>query len=650
MNLEQKERDPNFDADRTWTVGMVRRCLQCGMLYPMTQETCTIDGSELDSGVPAAFPLKDKYKFIAELGSGGFGAVYKAYNPMLSKRVAIKVLHPHMANDKMLRRFQNEARVMSALDNPHIVKVLDFGISDFGQPYMVMDFVDGESLEAVLKWRGTLSVDESIPIILQICAGIAAAHDKGICHRDLKPSNIIYKPDCPMDLSVRVIDFGIAKLLEGETSEVDRLTTTGEVFGSPAYMSPEQARGVVSDQRSDIYSLGCVIYEMLTGCPPIMGKSSVETIMKQMTEEAPPLSAGSLKETFSLRLEEIVARCLEKDPEKRYQTMHALAQDLRTFQNLPLAEVAAPAKSQKKSQSQWRSNLLFMMIGAFSMLLAAMAGFAIWSYIVANKEANQTKLASAELQDNIDSFNDVMKGALDKRTTDNEATVDRRRETIDLSKQRAVDDAFVIANVTAWSKIPIRHIDLSKTRVGDEGLLALTKLDQLESLNLEQTKITKTGLPALLQLHKLKTLRIGKNSLEPRDFKIIGQVHSLKTLEIFEENVGDQGLSYLRDLKHLEILRAGNTHIDDLGLTALNNMPLCELRIGRNKITDSGLKYLHDVPLDSLSLDGDTGVTDDGIDYLRKIETLKVVDISGTRISQNGRKLLISSDIQVSKD
>ena len=153
---------------------------------------CPNDGTELSSSPPLTFPFKDRFNFVSELGSGGMATIYQRRDqPLLKKNVAIKVLHPHMANDKNLRRFQKEAQAISSLDHLHIVRVIDFGVSELQQPYMVMEFAEGEALSESLKKNGTISVAASVPIFMQICDAMSHAHAKGILHRDLKPSNIM---------------------------------------------------------------------------------------------------------------------------------------------------------------------------------------------------------------------------------------------------------------------------------------------------------------------------------------------------------------------------------------------------------------------------------------------------------------------------
>lgn len=278
--------------------------------------------------VPAAFTLSDRFNYICELGSGGMGAIYKAMHPVLKKPVAIKMLHAHTTSDQHVRRFQQEAKAIAILDHPNIVRVQDFGVTWQGQPYMVMDFVEGTSLAKILEEHGDLPLAKCIEVFVRVCSGMQHAHEKGILHRDLKPSNVMISGFEGDHLQVKVVDFGIAKLID-EEELANKLTQTGEVFGSPLFMSPEQVGGKKLDRRSDIYSLGCLMYEALTGKPPLAGSTALETIMKQATEMPPTLAESAPHKCFPKNLEDTIATCLAKDPDDRYQSMAEVAVDLK---------------------------------------------------------------------------------------------------------------------------------------------------------------------------------------------------------------------------------------------------------------------------------------------------------------------------------
>jgi eukaryotic-like serine/threonine-protein kinase len=263
------------------------------------------------------------YEVNGILGSGGMGEVYLARDTRLGRQVALKVLPTGLASDPdRLRRFEHEARTSGLLNHPNIVTVFDVGTQD-GQPYLVCELLEGETLRDRLR-RGPIAPREATVIAVQVARGLAAAHAKGVVHRDLKPENLILTRDG----SAKLLDFGIAKLLQPETGSHDaqetlQVTSAGVVMGTVAYMSPEQVAGRTVDHRSDIFSFGAVLYEVLSGVRPFVAETPAETMTAILRQEPEPLP--SLAPNASPALDRIVAHCLEKAPEDRFQTARDLA-------------------------------------------------------------------------------------------------------------------------------------------------------------------------------------------------------------------------------------------------------------------------------------------------------------------------------------
>ncbi len=268
--------------------------------------------------------LGGKYKVISVLGKGGMGTVYKVLQVFLNKEFAIKVLDSRRVSDDLqVRRFQLEAKAAHSLNDPALVKVHDFGLLDNNQPYLVMDLVEGKTLTDYIKENRNISVNQVEAIFSQVCRGLAYAHEQSVVHRDIKPSNIMIVNGVPLGVegSIKILDFGIAKIASDEAGEIQQLTRTGEIFGSPLYMSPEQCTGDLVDHRSDIYSLGCVIFEALTGTPPHFGSNALRTMMMHQSEPTPLLREASLGHTYPEALEHIVQKMLQKSPKDRYQNL-----------------------------------------------------------------------------------------------------------------------------------------------------------------------------------------------------------------------------------------------------------------------------------------------------------------------------------------
>ncbi len=283
--------------------------------------------------------LADKYYVLSVLGKGGMSVVYKAKVLQTGQIVAIKTLRMQGLNDELtVKRFQREAEVLRLLDHPHIVRVFDYQTTKRGQPYFVMDYLTGVDLHRVIKREKNLSPERMKDIFMQVCGAVGHAHKNGFVHRDLKPGNIMLINHDGQKDYVKVVDFGIAKLKE----EVQRLTRMGEVWGSPVYMSPEQCMGSNLDSRSDVYSLGIVMYEALTGEVPFLGINYVDTMTKQISEQPPPFSQVRPDLNIPQRLEEIVMKALEKNPENRYQSTIHIRRDLEAAMRPTTQELSKP--------------------------------------------------------------------------------------------------------------------------------------------------------------------------------------------------------------------------------------------------------------------------------------------------------------------
>lgn len=273
----------------------------------------------------------EHYEILNTIGRGGMGIIYRARNRNDSSLVALKVLRTDLLVDPVsMRRFEHEATAASRLEHPNLIKVREFGLSRYGQPYLTMDFLDGVELQTLLSHCERLDLPMFVNIFTQICDAMGYAHSKGLIHRDLKPGNImLVKGPTGVD-TVKIIDFGIAKIL-GEQNRNNNITTTGEMLGSPAYMSPEQCGGVALDSRSDIYSLGCVMYEAISGLLPFRNESAIGTIMMQVNDRPTPFNSLVPHLNVPEELERIIFKAMEKDPGDRYQTAVELSEDLWAF-------------------------------------------------------------------------------------------------------------------------------------------------------------------------------------------------------------------------------------------------------------------------------------------------------------------------------
>ncbi|MGH9883923.1 MAG: serine/threonine protein kinase, partial [bacterium] len=274
-------------------------------------------GSEVDG----------RYRVIELIGEGGMGKVYLAEHVEIGKRVALKVLHPSYSRmPDLVERFRREARAASKIGHPNIVDVTDSGTTADGSVYFVMEYLEGLELGSVIEREGALDVARALRITGQICRALAAAHRESIIHRDLKPENIfLITRDGTADV-VKVLDFGIAKTTEAEAARERRLTSPGMAMGTPEYMSPEQAAGRAADARCDVYALGAIMYEMVTGVPPYSGDNFMEILTKKATQDPPP--PGLVRSELPSQVSDLVMSAMARNPDDRPQTMEALEYEL----------------------------------------------------------------------------------------------------------------------------------------------------------------------------------------------------------------------------------------------------------------------------------------------------------------------------------
>jgi serine/threonine protein kinase/predicted Zn-dependent protease len=366
------------------------KCSQCGVDNPAETRFCGHCGTSLFSTksenheaptrtlitsthkIRIGANFADRYHILEELGRGGMGKVYKALDTQVDEKLAIKILNPEVAYDEKSReRFRNELKTTRQISHRHICRVYDFSEAD-GQAFITMEYVSGEDLKSLIRRIGQLTPGKAVFIARQIAEGLIEAHRLGVVHRDLKPHNIMLDKEG----NVRIMDFGIAR-----TFKKSGVTDTGVIIGTPEYMSPEQVEGRDADQRSDIYSLGIIMYEMLTGRVPFAGDTPLSVAVKQKTER--PVNPRRLNPQIPTEISRIILRCLEKDRSLRFQDANQLMQELHTFEKtLPKTDRVIPERRTRTTREiTVKFSLSKMLVPTLVLAFLALLTFAGWKFL-----------------------------------------------------------------------------------------------------------------------------------------------------------------------------------------------------------------------------------------------------------------------------
>lgn len=289
--------------------------------------------------------IADRYQMLEIIGQGGIGVVYKAKHILMDRLVAFKMLRSESLRDERNRqRFQQEAKAISSLNHPNIVSVFDFGFTADNSAFLVMDFLDGKDLDTLIQEQGYLTPEETVPIFSQICDAMTQMHQAGIIHRDLKPGNIIIVKKNNKSIA-KLVDFGMVKLFDSQSGRhAQSLTQPGEVFGSPYYMSPEQCTGMKLDPRSDIYSMGVLMYEAVTGRPPFLADNMASMAQMHLYENPTPIGEVINDANFPEWMQNIIFKALEKNVNNRYQSTEEMREALQAFNKFWLEKTGGESK------------------------------------------------------------------------------------------------------------------------------------------------------------------------------------------------------------------------------------------------------------------------------------------------------------------
>ncbi len=570
---------------------------------------------ELDS---SKFPC-ERYRPIRKLGHGAAGAVYLCRDSVLKKKVAIKTLH--CLDAEQLIAFQVEARATSQLTHPGIVSALDFGATDSGAPYLVMDYVEGQSLEQRLA-AGALPIGEIIQLSISIAEALDYAHQRHVYHRDIKPSNVLLVRDPNGDLHARIIDFGVARIKEstGATTNFQGRT----LAGTPAYMSPDTVLGYPYDAASEVYSLACVMFEALEGHPPYSGENALSIVHSHAESPVPDIS----NEDAPDGLVRLVSRMLAKSKGERPATMQAVFAELRSIaEEDDLATKVADTPTSKTPPN--KSGFLAIILAALYLTLALLAVLVVTSSwftnpLVTNNVEKHDSPESIKQSSAANSFD--LSGALKIRRSgtrlklkeneltddqlpkllspdiedldleDNHITARGLRHLDGLKLHTLVLSSNPVDNVSNLSsQTELVRLELENTHITDESLLSLKVLPKLSALNLSQTGITNRAIPNLLHSAKLVSLlNLSNTAITDRAIKDLESHKSLRLLDVSYTNITTKALASLSKLHDLGILGlSGCNNIDWSKLHTLSNLVhLRELKLKFTDVTVPDLEWI----------------------------------------------------------
>lgn len=620
--------------------------------------------------------VQERYKIVRPLGAGGMGAVYLAEHILFHRSFALKTLDPSTLTDIVWRRFQKEAHAANMLDHPSLIKVTDFGVIDGRQPYFVMDYFDGITLSSALKSQGSLSQDLALDVTIKICDALGYAHSKGVIHRDIKPSNIMLTKESS-NPEIKIVDFGLAKLLDGD-HEANAVTKTGEVFGTAFYMSPEQCLGKTLDHRADIYSIGCLLFELLTGTPPFDGDTALPVMLKHQNESPPSLREASLGKSFPKDLEAVVKKLLEKEPKDRYQSLTELARDLRKIGSGERIAISVQNDSKKNTTSS-RHPIFAVGIATFIIVAIAASAFFLRTPQKAETTAPAPHVDALQVLDNANPsnapepekpsyeggfFSEVKQH--DKRIFhfpfNLEESPGRISELPSTTEVKSEDQNgkplptanFAVGNMTIQPFAPFRltatdyiciHTQMFKrfrpdevrslrlngvASVTDRTIEAIPYFTGLEGLEMDEcTGVTDESLKDIDKMPNLTVLTLGRTKTTGEKIAKLKHLRSLKMLDLRTIKHTPLVLQALKNSNNLTLLGLRMTGLKDSDLASLSKMTKLErLDLSDNDITSKGLAQLQSLTkLTDLDL-SDCPISQEATNMFAPFKNLKSLKLS----------------------
>lgn len=636
------------------------RTSSCSCLTYQPEEvqpaTADLPSDDLIEGAP--------YHFIGVTGSGGAATVYKATHQKMKRTVAIKILHAGLTDDKSVQNFDREAKSASKLHHPNVVSVQDFGVMKDGRQFLVTEWIEGLTLAQYLATKGRLTVDVARELFSQVLDGLAHAHNRNVVHRDIKPNNLMLTRGSGGGWTVKIIDFGTAKEIDRDGST----TRAEDLQCSPFYMSPEHATNELVDHRSDLYSLGCSLFEALTGRPPFIGKA-LSVVMRHQTDTPPSLQLAAGGEEFPQSIETVVQKLLHKDPANRYQSADEVKQAL----NDPAAHQseAANSRDDRRFSKPGKTNLPVVVfvataVGLVAYLLILFISQLTQKPVTSHPHPQESPVTLQKLSDT--SADDAWRESAESpshflRDTALEKLPVEKVKWLRLEGARSAEDKQTLARFEKLESLNLNHQALTEAdlklftkltniwqlalincSVPQGSLRLLRDMPNLTSLTLRECHLTKQDVidVARLKLSYL-TLSYNKAAGDMEAISAVCQMNSLVFLNVANCKIPEQALSKIAQLPNLQSLDLEGTTLSPQSFAApWKKLEL--LDISYSHATDALIEQiaLH-TNLNTLEATANEGITDKSIPYLLQMKSLISVDLSGSQITEAGAALLRKS-------
>lgn len=592
--------------------------------------------------------FNDRYLVISLLGEGGVGKVFRVHDTLLDKEFALKILHKE-SSELAIARFQKEAKAAGKLKHSNICNIFDFGLNSDGQHYMVMELLKGKSLAEVIS-DGPLQSDYATEIVKQICLGLDFAHKNGVIHRDLKPANVQILNEEKDSVQLKLLDFGMAGLVNTD----GKLTQTGALVGTPAYMSPELIVGESAGIQSDIYSLGCLWFEMITGHPPFRGNSVIETLSMHKNEEVPPIDDDV---EISPALKSLLYRCLSKEKNNRPKNIEEIL-NLMYPPTVPnqVSELTKNPTSNKKKITAL--PIVLSTLGLLSILIPIIL---ISRHVMSESATKSQSKFVTESKSN--SELEKHEGMLDiSRKKEDiflkiEVDIDKSGyKTIKPTKNQTIEDdeipllqnegenCLILRNSDSLTGSGFKNfkdknidtLDLVDTDFEDQNIIYLKNLNNLKNLDIYSPKLTDAALPNLAQLKGLENLDLGSGKITDDGLRYLGNLTNLKKLTLRCDQMTFDWLNdvSLPELKELLLEKITPTGSIKPGLPQFPKLKFLKLS-SREVIDDKTIKALETTKIKYLYLEEEE-ISDQQMLSISKISTLKSVLLSKSKFSARG--------------